>query len=82
MCSGMPTHFHRDFGAPVAIETHVHLLSDHYKAAQQGRLTLIEMDEGVIDDAWIAKKPSGAAFEGSRSALYSFGGRATTDRSY
>lgn len=64
MSSGMPTHFHRDSGEPIAIDTHVHLLSDHFKAAQQARLTLIEMDEGIIDDAWLAKKPKWRRFRG------------------
>ena len=54
---GIPTHFDRADGSPVAIESHVHLLSDHVKAAHQGGWTLLEMDEGVVDDAWLAKKP-------------------------
>ncbi len=54
---GMPTHFNRISGEPVAVESYVHLLSDHVKAAHQSGWTLAEMDEGVVDDAWIAKKP-------------------------
>jgi hypothetical protein len=42
----------------------VHLLSDHFKAARNAGLSLIEMDEGVIDDAWIAKKPKWDCFRG------------------
>ena len=57
MATGMPTHFHRESGEPVAIETHVHLFRDHFAAAHRVGLTLIEMDENVIDDRWIAKKP-------------------------
>jgi SAM-dependent methyltransferase len=57
LMNGVPTHFHRHDGEPVAIESHVHLLSDHVKAAHQAGWTLREMDEGVVDDAWIAKKP-------------------------
>jgi hypothetical protein len=55
--NGVPTHFDRRGGEPVAIESHVHLLSDHVKAAHRAGFTLLEMDEGVVDDAWIAKKP-------------------------
>lgn len=33
MATGMPTHFQAADGEPVAIETHVHLLSDHAQAA-------------------------------------------------
>lgn len=69
MATGMPTHFHRESGEPVAIETHVHLFSDHFKAASRAGLTLIEMDENVIDDRWIAKKPH---WEKHRGRLISF----------
>ena len=55
--NGIPTHFERRDGTPVAIESHVHLLSDHAKAARAAGWMLAEMDEGVVDDAWIAKKP-------------------------
>lgn len=57
MATGIPTHFHRESGEPVAIETHVHLFSDHFTAASRAGLTLIEMDENVIEDDWITKKP-------------------------
>ena len=62
LMNGIPTHFDREGGAPVAIESYVHLLSDHAKAAHRAGWTLIEMDEGVIDDAWIAKKPKWARY--------------------
>jgi SAM-dependent methyltransferase len=58
LMNGIPTHFDRKSGEPVAIESHVHVLSDHVKAAHQAGFALLEMDEGVVDDAWIAKKPS------------------------
>ena len=57
LMNGVPTHFDRRDGEPVAIESHVHLLSDHVKAAHRAGWRLAEMDEGVVDDAWIAKKP-------------------------
>jgi len=57
LMNGVPTHFDRRGGEPIAIESHVHLLSDHVKAAHRVGFALIEMDEGVVDDAWIAKKP-------------------------
>ena len=41
----------------LAIESYVHLFSDHTKAAMRCGWQLEAMDEGVIDDAWIAKKP-------------------------
>ena len=43
---------------PLAIETHVHLLSDHVQAALSAGWSLAEMHEQVIDDRWIAAKPS------------------------
>jgi SAM-dependent methyltransferase len=62
MMNGIPTHFHRADGQPVAIETYVHLLSDHVKAAQSCGLALAEMDEGVVDQDWLAKKPKWAKY--------------------
>jgi hypothetical protein len=57
MSAGMPTHFDRRPGEPVAIETYIHLLSDHVTAARSAELSLIEMRERLIDDRWIALKP-------------------------
>jgi len=57
MTSGMPTHFDDASGEPVAIETHVHLLSDHVAAARAAGLRLAELRERVVDDAWVALKP-------------------------
>lgn len=54
---GIPTHFDREDGEPVAVESHVHLFSDHVKAAHAAGWALAEMDEGVVDEAWLAKKP-------------------------
>jgi SAM-dependent methyltransferase len=57
MTAGMPTHFDRGNGKPVAIETYVHLLSDQVAAARAMGLSLIEMHERLIDDRWIVLKP-------------------------
>ena len=57
LMNGIPTHFDRQSGGPVTIESHVHLFSDHVRAAHRAGWTLAEMDEGVVDDAWVAKKP-------------------------
>jgi SAM-dependent methyltransferase len=57
LMAGMPTHFTRASGEPVTIRSYVHLLSDHVKAAHACGWSLVEMDEGLIDDAWLRKKP-------------------------
>jgi SAM-dependent methyltransferase len=57
LMAGMPTHFDRAPGEPVTIRSYVHLLSDHVKAAHAAGWSLLELDEGVIDDAWLRKKP-------------------------
>jgi SAM-dependent methyltransferase len=62
MKSGMPTHFDGPDGTPVAIETHVHLLSEHVAAALAAGWQLAELHEQVIDERWIAQKPKWAAF--------------------
>ena len=59
---GIPTHFDRPSGEPVAIECHVHLTSDHIRAAHGAGLRLVEMDEGVVDEAWIEAKTRWAAY--------------------
>ena len=57
MAAGIPTHFDRRPGESVAIETYVHLFSDHVAAARAADLSLIEMRERLVDDRWIALKP-------------------------
>jgi SAM-dependent methyltransferase len=57
LLSGIPTHFDSADGEPVAIESYVHLFSDHVRAAHATVWSLIEMDEGLVDDQWLAKKP-------------------------
>ena len=57
MASGIPTHFDRKPGESIAIETYVHLFSDHVAAARAAHLSLVEMRERLVDDTWIALKP-------------------------
>lgn len=57
LMAGMPTHFNRAPGEPVTIRSYVHLLSDHVKAARASGWSLLEMDEGLVNDDWLAKKP-------------------------
>ena len=59
---GIITHFDRAPGQSVAIESHVHLMSSHVAAAHACGFHLIEMVQGVIDDAWIAAKPKWAVY--------------------
>lgn len=54
---GIATHFDSASGEPVAIESHVHLASDHVTAARAAGFRLDEMVEGVVDDAWETVKP-------------------------
>jgi len=62
MTAGMPTHFDRASGESVAIETYVHLMSDHVTAARAAELSLVEMRERLVDDRWIALKPRWAPY--------------------
>jgi len=62
MVTGMPTHFKAAHGRPVAIEPHVHLLSDHVTAALAAGWRLTELREQVINDRWVKTKPSWAAY--------------------
>lgn len=60
MASGMPTHYDAADGKPVAIETHVHLLSEHVAAARAAGWTLRDLRERVIDETWLELKPKWA----------------------
>jgi SAM-dependent methyltransferase len=60
--AGMPTHFKSSSGEQVAIETYIHLLSDHVSAALGAGWTLAEMRESVIDDVWLRVKPKWQSF--------------------
>jgi SAM-dependent methyltransferase len=63
MASGMPTHFDGADG-PVAIETHVHQIADQVTAGLAAGLTLAEMHERIVDDAWVALKPKWERYRG------------------
>jgi hypothetical protein len=58
MKTGMPTHFDGPSGEPIAVETHVHLPSEHVHAALSAGWILAQMHEQTIDDRWITAKPS------------------------
>ena len=64
LMAGVPTHFDRAPGESITIRSYVHLLSDHVKAARAAGWSLLEMDEGLVDDAWLAKKPQWKAYAG------------------
>src|SRR4029077_20601610 len=59
-----PTQFKGSDGKPVAIETYVHLFSDHTKAAFAADWQLGEFHEQVIADRWVKVKPTLAAYRG------------------
>ena len=62
MAAGMPTHYTSQSGEQVAIDTHLHLLSEHVTAGLWAGWTLSEMHERVIDDSYLAHKPKWARF--------------------
>jgi SAM-dependent methyltransferase len=65
IASGIPTHFDdAESGEPVAIETHVHLLSEHVAAGLGAGFTLAALHERTVDDEWIALKPKWERFRG------------------
>ncbi|MEE2040042.1 class I SAM-dependent methyltransferase [Nocardiopsis sp. CT-R113] len=64
MVSGMPTHYTDTSGEDIAIATHVHLISDHVRAATAAGWTLAELSEATVDDGWVAAKPTWERFRG------------------
>jgi SAM-dependent methyltransferase len=69
MATGMPTHYDSASGEPIAIETHVHMISDHVSAARAAGWQLAEMSERVIDDAWVELKPKWGRLRGQPIAF-------------
>jgi SAM-dependent methyltransferase len=69
MATGMPTHYDSASGEPIAIETHVHMISDHVSAAHAAGWQLAEMSERVIDDAWVELKPKWERLRGQPIAF-------------
>ena len=64
LLAGIPTHFDNADGNPISIQSYVHLLSDHVKIAHATGWSLVALDEGVIDDDWIARKPKWQKYYG------------------
>ena len=64
IASGMPTHFTDRSGEELAIDTHVHLISEHMSAGLAAGWELAEMREGVVDDRWLTLKPQWERFRG------------------
>jgi SAM-dependent methyltransferase len=62
LMSGTPTHYHRADGQAVTIKSHVHLLSDHYRAGREAELNLVEFKERLIDEGWLLAKPKWRAY--------------------
>jgi SAM-dependent methyltransferase len=59
MMNGVPTHFDdAATGMPLAIENHVHAFRDFFAAGVAAGLTLREIEERFIDEAWVAASPS------------------------
>jgi SAM-dependent methyltransferase len=69
MAAGMPTHFDSASGEPVAIDTYVHLLSEHVSGGLAAGWRLVEMRERVIDDAWLELKPKWERLRGQPVAF-------------
>jgi SAM-dependent methyltransferase len=61
---GVPTHFTAPGEPPKTIRSHVHLFSDHLRAATSAGFALVEAHEGVIDDDWVAAKPKWEKWRG------------------
>jgi SAM-dependent methyltransferase len=69
MATGMPTHYDSASGESVAIETHVHQISDHVTAARAAGWALEEMSERLIDDTWLELKPKWQQLRGQPIAF-------------
>jgi len=57
LMNGLVTHFHRDDGSAVNVQSYVHLTSDHFRAGSDAALKLVAFDECIIDEEWLKTKP-------------------------
>ena len=64
LMAGVPTHFDRAPGEAVTIRSYVHLFRDHVRAAHAAGWTLREMDEGLVDEAWLRSQPKWEHYRG------------------
>jgi SAM-dependent methyltransferase len=62
MTVGMPTHYDDPDRGPVAMETHVHLPSEHVAAATDAGFGAGELHEALVDDEFVRRKPGWAAY--------------------
>lgn len=60
MKTGMPTHFEHPERGSLALETNIHLFSDHVRGGTTAGLTQVEMHERLVDDEWLRLKPKWA----------------------
>jgi SAM-dependent methyltransferase len=58
LLAGIPTHFDRPDGRPLAIETYVHMLSEHFAAAAEAGWAFVAFDEHVVGEAICDQRPS------------------------
>lgn len=57
LLQGIPTNFDGENGKSIAIENFVHLFSDHINSGCKVNLRLLEMQERIVDSAWVEQKP-------------------------
>lgn len=62
--SGIPTTFERSTGESATIEGYIHLFSEHIQAANEYGWQLRDMQESLIDDEWIARRPHAERHKG------------------
>jgi SAM-dependent methyltransferase len=62
LMNGLPTHYHRENGDPITIQSYVHLFSEHYRAGRDAGLALAEFNECTIDEEWLQTKPKWRAY--------------------
>jgi SAM-dependent methyltransferase len=64
LMSGIPTHYHRSDGEAVAIESHVHLFSEHFHSGAEAGFVLTQFRECIIDEKWLLTKPKWRGYLG------------------
>jgi SAM-dependent methyltransferase len=53
LLKGVPTHFNKPTGEPVAIANVIHLIGDHIEAGRRAGLIVLELHEQLVDAEWV-----------------------------
>jgi SAM-dependent methyltransferase len=65
LIAGVPSHYDDpETGEPMAVQDHLHGMSEHFRLAAEAGLTLVQFEERWIDESWVDERGSYAKWLG------------------